>query len=212
MLETNKVNEGATSCKGRNIPMPLLDQLVLDNLEERIFAPDRLQALLRALIARLQDKATDGAAKAEKSRKTLKTVELRIGRLYGARADGTVNDTAMFRRSLAQVENEREDLVRSIASLESPREIPRRLLTKDNIARFAEGARSRLRGDDPTLRKGYVKELIERIEVDDDEIRIIGLNANLAEATLGSGQDGMPRVPRFVLRLVGAQGLEPWTR
>jgi site-specific DNA recombinase len=32
----NRGNEGATSCKGRSIPMPVLDQLVLDNLEERI--------------------------------------------------------------------------------------------------------------------------------------------------------------------------------
>ena len=194
----NRMNEGATSCKGRSIPMPVLDQLVLDNLEERVLAPDRLEILFRASIARLREKAADGAAKAEESRKKLKTVELRLERLYSALADCTVNDTAMFRRSLAQLENEREDLIRHVASLESPREIPRRLLTKDNIARFAEAARSRLRGDDPTLRKGYVRKLVERIEVDDDEIRIIGLNASLAETTLGPGQDVSPGVPSFV--------------
>lgn len=32
----NRVNEGPTSCKGRNIPMPVLDSLVLDNLEARV--------------------------------------------------------------------------------------------------------------------------------------------------------------------------------
>ena len=37
----NRVNEGATSCKGRNIPMQVLDSIVLDNLEARILAPER---------------------------------------------------------------------------------------------------------------------------------------------------------------------------
>jgi len=45
----NRVNEGTTSCKGRNIPMQVLDSLVLDNLEARILAPERLEALLKGL-------------------------------------------------------------------------------------------------------------------------------------------------------------------
>ena len=194
----NRVNEGATSCKGRSIPMPVLDELVLGSLEERIFAPERLEPLLRALIARVQDKATDGAARAEELRKKLKSVELRIERLYGALADGTVNDTTMFRRSLSQIENEREDLIRNIASLEARREVPRRLLTKESIARFAEAARAQLRGNDPALRKGYLRQFVERIEVDDDEIRIIGPDTGLPRAMLGSGHTAMPGVPSFV--------------
>jgi hypothetical protein len=74
---------------------------------------------------------------------------LRIERLYGVLADGTIKYTAMFRRSLSRVENEREDLIRNISSLEGRSEVPRRLLTKDNIARFVEAARSQLRGSDP---------------------------------------------------------------
>jgi site-specific DNA recombinase len=194
----NRINEGATSCKGRNIPMPVLDQLVIDKLEERIFAPDRLEVLLHALIARIQDKAKDGSAKAEEVRKKLKSVELRVERLYAALADGTVSDTAMFQRSVSQVENEREDLLQTIASLERHADVPRHLLTKDSIARFAEAARSQLRGEDATLRKGYVRQFVERIEVDDQEIRIIGPTANLALGVLGSGRSGATGVPSFV--------------
>ena len=145
--------------------------------------------------------------KADELRKKLKAVELRIERLYDALADGTVNDTTMFGRSLAAIENEREDLIRNIGSLEAHKEVPRRLLTKDNIARFADAARGRLRGDDPALRKGDIRQLVERIEVDDEEIRYIGPNAGLAQAMLGSGHVAMPGLPSFVTGLVGPAGL-----
>src|SRR6185312_12375823 len=71
----NRVNEGATSCKGRSIPMPLLDGLVLEKLEERIFAPERLELLLRGLIDRARKKTTDDALKAEELRKKLQATE-----------------------------------------------------------------------------------------------------------------------------------------
>lgn len=100
----NRVNEGATSCKGRSIPMSDLDELVLDNLEGRIFAPDRLEPLLRGLIDRLRNKAADEGLKAEELHKKLKAIEARIERLYAALADGTVANTDMFRRPMSQIE------------------------------------------------------------------------------------------------------------
>jgi len=42
----------------------------------------------------------------------------------------------------------------------------------ENLAGFAEAAHARLRDDDPALRKSYVRQFVERIEVDDDEVRI----------------------------------------
>ncbi len=193
----SRVNEGATSCKGRSIPMPVLDGIVLESLEERIFAPDRLEALLRGLIDRARNKTTVNASKAKDLRKKLREVEGRIERLYAALADGTVGDTDMFRRSLAQIEGEREESLRMIAALEKHREVPRHLLTKSNIARFATVARARLREENASLRKGYMRHLVSRVEVGDREIRISGPHASLADGVLDSGS-GAAGVPSFV--------------
>jgi site-specific DNA recombinase len=192
----SRVNEGAMSCKGRSIPMPVLDGIVLESLEERIFAPDRLEALLRGLVDRARNKTTVNASKA-KDRKKLREVEGRIERLYAALADGTVGDTDMFRRSLAQIEGEREEALRMIAALEKHREVPRHLLTKSNIARFASVARARLRNENASLRKGYMRHLVSRVEVSDREIRISGPHASLADGVLDSGS-GAAGVPSFV--------------
>jgi hypothetical protein len=58
-------------------------------------------------------------------------------------------------------------------------------------------ARERLRSEDPTLRKGYVRQFVDRIEVDDHEIRIIGPAANLVGGVLGSGRATASGVPSF---------------
>lgn len=83
--------------------MQVLDSLIVDNLEARILAPQRLKTLLRGLLDRARNKTEVNAAKAKELRKKLRETEGKIERLYGALADGTVGDTAMFRRSLNNV-------------------------------------------------------------------------------------------------------------
>jgi len=60
-----------------------------------------------------------------------------------------------FRRSLSKIENEREEIVRSIAARNRWQDVPRHLLTKDNMGRFAAAALERLRGEDATLTPLY---------------------------------------------------------
>ena len=84
-----------------------------------------------------------------------------------------------------------------IAALEKHREVPRHLLTKSNIARFATVARARLREENASLRKGYMRHLVSRVEVGDREIKISGPHASLADGVLDSGS-GAAGVPSFV--------------
>ena len=203
---TNRMNEGPTSCKGRNIPMGVLDSLVLSSLEHRILAPERLETLLTALLDRVRDKDKDQAARAKDLRKKLSAAESKIERLYAALAEGTVNDTALFRASLKRLEDEREETLRLIASLETRSDVPRRLLSKENLARFAEAARARLHAEDAALRKGYVRQFIDRVEVDDCEIRIAGSKTALANGVLDAGPTQGAGVPRFVPEWWARQG------
>lgn len=196
--------------------MQELDSLVLDNLEARILAPERLEALLRGLLDRARNKPAVNAAKAKELRKKLRDTEGKIERLYGALADGTVGDTAMFRRSMNNVEAERDEALRMIAALEKHREVPRHLLTNRNIERFAEAARARLRNESASLRKGYMRQLVSRIDVGDREIRVSGPHSGLAEGVLDSGSDPASGVPSFVqgwwavrMPRFGAAGKQP---
>jgi site-specific DNA recombinase len=85
-----------------------------------------------------------------------------------------------------------------IAALEKHRDVPRHLLTKRNIERFAAAARTRLRDENARLRKGYMRQLVSRIEVGDRQIRVSGPESILAEGVLDSGSDPAAGVPSFV--------------
>jgi len=195
------MHKGPTVCSGRNVRMDALDDIVLDALEERVFAPERLRALLSALIKRQSEKNTDHAARAAQLRKSLKIIEDKIERSFTALAEGTIKDNELFRKFHAGLEAEREEALHLIAALERQREIPRRMLSQENLRRFAGLARARLRGDDPQLRKRYVRHFVERIEVADDTITIKGSQAALASAA-GRDPDDDPGggggVPSFV--------------
>ena len=90
------------------------------------------------------------------------------------------------------------DLAAMIAALERHREVPRHLLTKRNIERFATAARARLRHESASLRKSYMRQLVSRIDVGDREIRVSGPHSGLADGVLDSGSDPAAGVPSFV--------------
>ncbi|MCC7428661.1 MAG: recombinase family protein [Alphaproteobacteria bacterium] len=201
------MHKGKTHCAGRSVPMPVLDDLVVTQLEQKIFAPERLETLLSALIARTKDRSRDTAARAKELRKELAATEGKIERLYDALAEGVFADNELFRKSLTRHEAQREETLRLIAGLEQQRELPRKMLGKANLARFAAAARAQLRAEDATLRKGYVRQFLERIDVDDGEIRLRGSRAALASGLLPpAGNGGAATVPGFVPEWWARQG------
>ncbi len=194
----NAMNKGKSACRGRSIPMPLLDDLVIGNLEQQILAPERLEVLLSALVARARNRTHDDAERAQQLRKALSGIEGKIERLYGALAEGTVKDTDLFRKSLSWLEAERDETLRLISSLSEKREIPKQLVSRQNLDRFAAAVRERLHGEDARLRKSYVRHFIESIEVDDGTITMRGSKAVLASGLVPAANGGEGRVPSFV--------------
>lgn len=76
-----------------------------------------------------------------------------------------------------RLEAKRDEALRLIASLERQRAVPKQLVRRKNIARFALAARERLHVEDALSRKGYVHRIVERIEVADDTITLRGAKA-----------------------------------
>jgi site-specific DNA recombinase len=63
---------------------------------------------------------------------------------------------------------------------------PRQLITQASLARFCSAAREKLAGGTVGYRKSYLRLFVERVEVDEGEVRLIGhkdaLEAGLASA------------------------------
>jgi hypothetical protein len=50
---------GKSACKGRSVRMDTLDNLVVDNLSQRLFTTERLTEILAAAFARRAEKAVE---------------------------------------------------------------------------------------------------------------------------------------------------------
>ncbi|CCQ72455.1 Putative site-specific recombinase and resolvase superfamily protein [Magnetospira sp. QH-2] len=193
-----RATEGTSGCKGRNIPMGTLDAIILEQLENRLFKPNRLKALLATLMDRNRSHLEGLQEQAKTFRKELRATEEKIGRLYDALADGTVENTDGFKSSLGRLDQRREDLLRQVSQLDRRRDMPSLKLTQGHLKRFAEAARAKLHDPDSKFRKDYVRLFVDRVEVDDAEIRIFGSKSALAGAALGMTEPDTDPVPSSV--------------
>jgi hypothetical protein len=112
-----KARQGETGCSGRSIPMPQLDAIVCDHIENRLLQPERLEEILASILDRREERADRRREHiAELNRRAAET-ELRLKRLYEAIEAGVADlDDPVLKervvalralRDQAQVDSER---------------------------------------------------------------------------------------------------------
>ena len=181
------------------MPVQLLDDTVMGHLSERIFDPARMKKLLAKLMERNKARLDDAGLEAKNLRKELRKVEEKTDRLYDALADGLTGDTDGFRRNLSRLEQQREELIRRLSALDRRRDIPKGILAPTNVERFTQAVRDKLNAEDPAFRKKYLRQFVERIDFDGEEIRISGPKSALLSGLAETTKPGNHMVPGFDL-------------
>ncbi len=191
------MNQGACDCRRKSIPMPTLDSIVLNELECRIFVPERLEAILAALIALQRHSEADGRARTRELNRKEREITAKLDRLYDALSEGTVQKTVTFQSKVAGLEKERAEIIRLKSETVRQSALPAKVLAKNSLERFTEGVRANLRGEDPAFRRAYVRQFVDRVEVSEGEVRISGSKAALAGAIARQETDSPEGVPSF---------------
>jgi site-specific DNA recombinase len=187
---------GKAACKGRTLPMSFLDNLVLDHLTRRLFTPDRMRELLARHRANARNGIAEWAQKAKDAEKALRETDAGLNRLYALVEKGfTPLDDSLGNR-LAELRQRREEALRLKATAERQRSRPVSAIPVERIDAFCEAMRDRLLSADPETRRAYLRLFVERIEVDDTEVRIFGGKDALQRSLIGDE----PEVPSFVQR------------
>jgi site-specific DNA recombinase len=195
----NRINKGSSVCPGLSIRMEHLDDFVLHQLETRITQPDRIKALLAGLIEGQRNRGKDEEHKGEELRQQLGDTESKIRRVLDAIQEGLlVQQTDMVRERLTKLEQERDEILRLIASLDRRQNIPSSLLSEKNVRAFGLALQDRLSSQDCSLRKTYIRELVDQIDVGPKEIRISGSQVALAKGLATAAKRGAEIVPSFV--------------
>ena len=176
------LRQGKTACKGRNVPMGLLDDLVTDQLLSRVLAPQRVKTLL----AQLNKRDSESNEKRQQERKTLKAelndTDTKLERLYEAVETGTVPNSESFHNRITGLDQRRDELLRLLGMADHRIEISPAQVTKKQLNKFSAAISSMLKSGEPEFRKAYVRLFVDRIEVDDEEVRIWGSKEALANA------------------------------
>jgi site-specific DNA recombinase len=201
--------QGRSACSGRSIPMDRLDRLVTERLADRLLTPERVAGLLTGLMQRQTSRDEDHASRLTALRAKLADAQSRLDRLYAAIESG-VADLAdeTFKARVSTVKTDRDlaqiALERAVAELN-----PRARITGENIAAFVAVMREKVLTGDTAFRRAYIRSVIDQVEVDDSEIRIIGRRTTLERLVMGGGA-APAGVPSFVRKWRTRRDSNPW--
>ncbi len=170
----DKVNRGGR-CTCRTMRREALDGMVLDAIESRLLARDRLRALLAGVLdvsqQRTQEREAELArARAERTRLNSAIRSLLIlveQEIMSPRDPAFAERMAENRTALAGVSSR-------IDVLEAQLVKGKRQIDEQTIDRFGEMLRRKMRGEDNTLRSAYIKLFVSEVRVLPDEIVISG--------------------------------------
>ena len=189
--------QGKAACKGRSIPMDKLDKLVTERLADQLLTPERVAKLLAGLMERQTAKNDDYSARLTSLRAKLTDAESRLGRLYAAIESGITDPSdATLKDRVAAVKTERDiaqvAFDRAVAELR-----PDTRITEAKIAAFTQAMRANILTGETPFRRAYIRSVIDQVEVDDEEIRIMGRKTVLERLVMGGGA-APAGVPSFV--------------
>ena len=176
--------KGKTACKGQSIPMSKLDALVTDHLVERLLRPERLTAILASVVARRAELATQIDTRVAALQTQVAEAELKLKRLYRMVEDGVTDLDDTLKDRLASIKHDRDRSRLALEGIRPPNAHPAPF-EPEAIARFSRAMRENITSGEIPFRKAYIQSVVDRIEVDDGVIRILGSKATLEQAIAG---------------------------
>ncbi len=177
---------GKSACKGRSIRMDKLDGLVTSQIIDRLLDPERLGTMLSSLASRRAAKAATVDERIAILEKEVYDTDERLRRLYKFVEDGVTEQDEILKDRLIALKADRD---RAHAALERARAGTRPAvdISPALIERFGQTMRDKLTSGEIPFRKAYIGAIIDRIEVDDHQIRILGRKDVLEQAVMANG-------------------------
>lgn len=172
---------GTSVCKGRNIPMEKLDALVIEGMADKLLVPQRVSRILEGLIERHAEKDRSVQERQQRLQAEIETITAKVTRLYAAIENDIILLDDELTERIARLKAERDIAQGSLDRIKSNL-TAKAAITPAKIDQFTKLMRERLREGEVSARKAWLVSLIQKIEVDDQEIRISGSKDALSSA------------------------------
>jgi len=191
---------GKEACSGRRIPVEVLDQAVLNHVGEQLFTEERCKVILRDFV----EEQGSLRKQAEERRRLLvrerEDVERRLARWYErVEGDDALEDAAGDR--IRELKARRDELADALERASLPCVVPPYLYKEDTIERFRSKLREAFTNADRGVAGTYLRQLVERIVVGQEEIVVEAKAAEVIAMMAGSGSVGAAGPSRADKRL-----------
>lgn len=187
--------KGKTACPGRSIRMDRLDSLVVDTVTEKLLRPDRLAMVLSAVVDARSRRAEEVDTRIRRLEQTRFEARDKLRRLIDLVESSDIVDDEIKTR-IAQRRDEIAKVDAELARLQGPR-LGQEDFSHEMLAQFGQLVAKNIANGPIPFRKGYLRALIDRVEVDDGIVRLIGNTHVLAQA-VKDGPANVQEVRRFV--------------
>lgn len=175
----NRQSKGNHACQSRNFPMDKLDELILDQLANKICQPERLHQLIAELRKRTKDNKDGEQRKIKALNVQLVKAEQAQRNLYTAIENGLPFDEVLQKRA-QELKADRESLLVELASVRRTHALPVERILPSNIEAFSKAIQSKLK--DKAFAKRYLQVLVDEIVVAGDTATMKGSYAALVSA------------------------------
>ena len=188
--------KGGSVCRGRHVPVAVLDGIVVNGLKQRLLTPDRLASLLQMLADRQTAKSEAVDRRLTALQREVADCEERLRRLYRSIEDGIVDLDDILRERIAALKSQRDH---AKAALERARAQCATATAIDpiKIDAFARLMTEKLDTGDTQARKAYIRSVVNAVEVGDRAIRIVG-SKDVLQAAIAGKQTTNGNVRGFV--------------
>ncbi|WP_296616748.1 recombinase family protein [Sphingomonas sp.] len=165
-----------------------LDALVMEALLDRLLTAERVQTIIGEVSAARKSGAENATTTLARLKSQLTESSNKLARMMSALANGVVQPSETFKKTVQSIEAERTRVADLISAQERLVETEVRAVTLEEAAQLANVLRVKLEGSKPALKKRIVRSFVQQIIVGDEEIAIVGAKSDLCEVVTGGGK------------------------
>jgi site-specific DNA recombinase len=196
----SKATKSVLSCNAPTLRMETIDNLVLTQLETRVFNPDRLRKLLTAMMDRSDEGRQKLDAEIERAELAKRKAEQSLRNLYHVIANAPdihKADDSILKEQCQALNLQISELTTALISMRQRQQLSSADITEEKLQAFSTAIRKRLRDADPAFRRQWVHLFVDEVIVTSDKITVRGSKDVLFSAARNGDQFNMPLVPVF---------------
>ncbi len=188
-----KIRSGYNDCECGNIPMQYLDNLVMNEIIDKMLNGDFVRSVIDSLSKEQMDEGNDSEDELRLLQKEQRDTEARINNLYDTLADGKVHDFETLNEFLSK-ENLRLQEIKRQVNVKKQQRGRNYNFSNQQIEHFSKKFRISLKNGPVEFKKERLQEFVSEVLVGEAQIQIIASKAVIAEMMLDMKKGGSGEV------------------